>query len=72
MSRQALPSHLHFPTTEKKDEFHSFLLKIIQFLFILSPQNLSETRKYPEQIRKWNDIFEMKIKNKNLKIYMTE
>lgn len=72
MSRQTLPSHLHFPTTEKKDEFHSYLLKIIQFLFILSPQNLSETRKNPEQIRKWNDTFEMKMKNKNRKIYMTE
>lgn len=72
MSRQALPSHLHFPTTEKKDEFHSYLLNIIQFKFILSPQNLSETRKKPEQIRKWNDTFEIKMKNKNRKIYMTE
>lgn len=61
-----------FQQLKKKDEFHSYLLKIIQFLFILSPQNLSETRKNPEQIRKWNDTFEMKIKNKNLKIYMTE
>lgn len=70
MSRQALPSHLHFPTTEKKDEFHSYLLKIIKIKFVLTPQNLSETN--PKQNRKWNDRLEMKIKNKNLKIYMTE
>lgn len=68
MSRQALPSHLHFPTTEKKDEFHSYLLQNNTIQIHLKSLKPLWNKKKPRTNQKmewyiWNENLKQKLRN---------